>query len=390
MLLDVTLKRNPGLIEAAVQLHRSGRLQPDTFVLDLDAVERNAKRMASSGRDSGLHLYFVAKKFGRNPLAIAAVAKHIPQATAIDAREAFRLRESGARLGNVGHLVQIPDGLVGTMLRCEPDVVTVFSYAKAATISAAARSAGMVQPILLRVRGPHDYAFPGQDGGIPLEHVVQVAKDIQQDLPGVRVEGVTSFPCLLFDGAQQDFLATPNFDSLRQARAALEAAQIRVTQLNAPSGTCVSTLPQLARLGATHAEPGHALTGSTPLHAIDHEQPEEPAMVYLSEVSHLLEDGRIAIYGGGFYRRGHPRTALVFSGEGAPARLEVEELDPTQIDYYRFLKPSSSPVRVGDPVVLAFRTQIFVTRSDVAVVSQSSGGAQLHGIFDPFGRSIER
>ncbi|HYM49562.1 MAG TPA: alanine racemase [Candidatus Limnocylindrales bacterium] len=390
MLLEFTLKRNPALVDAAVELHRAGRIPPDTFVLDLDAVEGNARILADAAEHLGLHLYFVSKQFGRNPMAIAAVARYIPRATAIDIREAARLHQSGAGLGNVGHLVQVPNAAIEPLLRWSPAVVTVFSYAKAEAVSRAASSLGMVQPILLRVCGERDHFFAGQEGGIPLEDAVATARRIRDQLPGVRVEGVTSFPCLLFDAARETFCATPNLQTLREAKAALEQAGIPVAQVNAPSGSCVATLPELVRLGATHGEPGHALTGSTPLHAVDHEQPELPAMVYLSEVSHTLPDGRVAIYGGGFYRRGHPRTGLVFSHGNPPLRLGVEDLDPTQIDYYRFLQPGagSNRISVGDPVVLAFRTQVFVTRSNVAVLRHSDLRPQLLGLFDPFGRPL--
>ena len=43
----------------------------------------------------------------------------------------------------------------------------------------------------------------------------------------------------------------------------------------------------LAAAGATQIEPGHGLTGTTPLHAVE-DLPETPAVVYLSEVSHLI------------------------------------------------------------------------------------------------------
>ncbi len=387
MLLDVTQKRNAALMQAAVDMLLSGRIPPNTYVIDLEAVEANARCLAEAARASGIELYFVSKQFGRNPAVIQAIAQHIPRGTGIDAQEAFRLCESGAALGNVGHLVQIPEALITDILRLRPAVVTVFSFDKAASVSRAATLLGFVQPILLRVCGPNDYVFPGQEGGISLSKLAEVGCRIQRDLPGVRVEGITTFPCLNFDPQRSDFAATANFATLARARAALESAGIPVTQVNAPSGTCVSTLPLLKHLGATHAEPGHALTGSTPLHAADHEQPEVPAMVYVSEVSHLLDDGRVAVFGGGFYRRGNVRSGLVVTGRGTSIRLRAEELDPTCIDYYRLLAAPDEPcsVRVGDPVLFAFRTQVFITSSRVAVVGGVSSRPELVGLFDAVG-----
>ena len=42
MFLEATVQRNPGLIEAALHLHRQGRITPNTYVIDVDAVEANA------------------------------------------------------------------------------------------------------------------------------------------------------------------------------------------------------------------------------------------------------------------------------------------------------------------------------------------------------------
>jgi predicted amino acid racemase len=391
MLLDVTLNRNPSLIEAAVALHRCGRIAPNTYVIDLDVLESNARLLATTARDLGMKLYFVTKQFGRNPLAIAATARHLPLATAIDFPEALRLRASGAGLGNVGHLVQIPERSIAELLTWKPEVVTVYSYDKAASLSRAATAQGMVQRLLLRVTSPGDEVFPGQEGGIPVDQVVSVAHQIEEQLPGVAVEGVTSFPCLAFDPARGAFCPTPNLSTLRKAREALEQAGIPVPQLNAPSGTCVTSLPLLRELGVTHGEPGHALTGSTPLHAADHEQPEVPAMIYVSEVSHVIADGRPAVFGGGFYRRGNVGSGLVFGAGDDHLRLRVTDLDPSYIDYYRVLErpPRPSRVHVGDTVVFGFRAQVFVTNSQVAVIARGSGEPELLGTYDPFGRQLD-
>ncbi len=43
MFLDVTSRRNPRLLDAAVMLHQTGQILPDTYVLDLDTIEHNVK-----------------------------------------------------------------------------------------------------------------------------------------------------------------------------------------------------------------------------------------------------------------------------------------------------------------------------------------------------------
>ena len=43
------------------------------------------------------------------------------------------------------------------------------------------------------------------------------------------------------------------------------------------------TIPEIRKLGGHQGEPGHALTGTTPLHAVL-DLPEIPALVYVSEI----------------------------------------------------------------------------------------------------------
>jgi len=391
--LTTTLKRNPELVDAAAEMHRAGELLPDTYVLDLEAVEVNARLLAEAADELGIELYLVCKQFGRNPLLIEAIARHIPLATAIDFREARAVMAAGAGIGNLGHLVQIPESSIPEAVRWEPRVMTVYSWEKARSISAAARSLGKVQPILLRVVGDGDFFYPSQEGGIHLSRLASVARRMSEELAFVRIEGVTSFPCILFDWESKKFSPTPNLETVLAAKRILEGCGIPVSQVNVPSATCAATLPLLHELGATHAEPGHALTGTTPLHAYDPAQPEIPAMVYISEVSHLLPDGRPVVFGGGFYPRARVHSAQVLTSDrrGEAVRLDVVPASAENIDYYRTLvsPEREGAVRVGDTVVFSFRTQIFVTRSQVAVLSGlRTGTPKLAGIFDSLGREL--
>ena len=393
MFLTAILKRNPELVEAAAEMHRTGELLPDTYVLDLEAVEANAKLLAEAANELGIELYLVCKQFGRNPLLIEAIARHIPLAAAIDFQEARTVVAAGAGIGNLGHLVQIPESGILEALRWEPCVMTVYSWEKTRSISEAAKTLGKVQPILLRVVGDGDFFYPAQEGGIHLSRLDSVARRISEELAFVRIEGVTSFPCILFDRNSKRFSPTPNLETLLEAKEILEGCGISVSQVNAPSATCAATLPLLHEAGATHAEPGHALTGTTPLHALDLTQPEIPAMVYISEVSHLLPDGRPVVFGGGFYPRARVRSAQVLSlaRRKEAVQLDVEPESAENIDYYRTLAhpEREDEVRVGDTVVFSFRTQIFVTRSQVAVLSGlRTGTPMLAGIFDSQGREL--
>lgn len=97
-------------------------------------------------------------------------------------------------------------------------------------------------------------------------------------------------------------------------------------------------------------------------------------------------DGRAYCYAGGHYRRSHLTNALVGSSVDEAHRVRVTPPTDESIDYHFEL---SEPCRVGDSVLMCFRTQMFVTRSEVAVVSGlSSGNPLLEGIFDTQGHRL--
>ncbi|MEU8697267.1 YhfX family PLP-dependent enzyme [Streptomyces sp. NPDC048680] len=387
MFLDTVLTRNPGLVDAAAALHRDGEIPPDTYVVDLDAVEANAALLAAEADRLGISLWFVVKQLGRNPELIRAIARHIPRSAAIDPAEARTLHAAGAQPGNLGHLVQIPRRALPEMLAWRPETVTVFDLANARAVSDAARELGFVQDVLIRLEGVDGAVYPGQEGGVPLGRLDAFAKEAEA-LDGIRIAGVTAFPCVLCDPETGVPAATPNFGLALRARELLAARGHHGLKLSAPSATSMASLPLLAELGATHGEPGHALTGTTPLHALDPAQPEMPAYVYVSEVAHTLDDGRPAIFGGGFYTRSHIRSALL---PRTGTRLGVQHAPAENIDYYRLLDAPTraADVRIGDTALLAFRTQIFVTRSTVAVVSGlASGNPRLNGLYDAHGRAL--
>ena len=130
----------------------------------------------------------------------------------------------------------------------------------------------------------------------------------------------------------------------------------------------------LAEAGATQVEPGHGLTGTTPLHVSD-DLPEEPAVVYLTEVSHV-SGGEGFCFGGGLYIDpvfpNYPVRAIVAreprTDEAALRTVEIPP--PDAIDYYGMID-AGGPTKPapGDSVVFGFRPQAFVTRAFVAGVS---------------------
>jgi predicted amino acid racemase len=383
--IDVTRRRNPALIDAAVELHQAGRIPSNCYVVDLDTVARNAAVVAQAAESHGLTAYQMTKQFGRNPIVAQAVADAgIDRVVAVDFEEARLLHAHGLKMGHVGHLVQVPEHELGLAADMEPDFVTVFGYDQAERISKVMQERGRVQDLTLRISEPGDTFYPGQRGGVPLADAVDVARRIDA-LPGVRMRGVTSFPVVLWDETAGAFGATQNLETLRAASEAINAAGIDAPVRNTPSACCSATFGVKASAGATHVEPGSCLTGQTPLHAVS-DQPELPAMIYVSEISHTTADAAYSI-AGGLYPRSKARTALVYDKAGAEPVAAAVELDPAEaIDYYGTLRlDDPQRVRVGSTVVYAFRAQVFVSKCFVAVVSGIGSEPVVEGIFTSTG-----
>ena len=389
MFLGQIQKKNPRLMEAALQLHRSGVIPPSCFVIDLDAVAANTRMLVQSAAQNGLSLYFITKQVGFNPLfAREAVKNGIEKAVAVDWNEAFTLMENGVELGHIGHLVQIPDKYLGPLLRAKPEVITVFSVEKARRLSEVAQAEGLQANVLLRVVDRKDYIYSGQEGGIALSDLERALDEIHS-LPNITIAGVTAFPCTVFDSLKKAFVITNNLHTLCKAADLLaKRYSLEGLQLNVPGNSCCATFPLIREYGATHAEPGNALTGTTPLHALC-DQPEIPALIHVSEISHKSKDMAYC-YGGGLYRRSSVDKALVGNDPASLKEAKVFAPDNTAIDYYVGLKPAAKgDFHVGDSVLWSSRAQIFVTRSSVAIVSGiQSGKPALDGIFNPFGQKV--
>lgn len=373
MFLDVTVRRNPGLISTAVRLHREGRLPSNCYVIDLDKVRRNGHLLKERARELGLRWYFMSKQIGRDPMVLSAVVDPgSKQVVAVDVQEAQQIHRHGIGLGHVGHLSQIPSSEVRSVLEMEPEVVTVFGRPQARALSQAL-GPGQEQQVLLRVWSEGDFFFHRHRGGIPEEDIASAAKAIG-GMPGLRIAGLTSFPCLSYDGPGRPQV-TPNLATLLRSAERLRAAGVDVQQLNAPGNTSVETMELLASAGATHVEPGHALTGTTIWHAFE-DLTEFPSMIYLTEVSHL-HSGRAFVLGGGFYLdqvtpSGMPTPCLIGADPGAVFdRRGWLEVDSSSggIDYYGIVRPEDGKAEVGDSVVFAFRAQVFATRAYVAVLT---------------------
>ncbi|MFB1050695.1 YhfX family PLP-dependent enzyme [Paraliobacillus sp. JSM ZJ581] len=382
MFLEMTKERNHKLIEVSTDLHQQGVISPNTYVLDLDTVKNNAMLLDEEAKKQDIELLFMTKQFGRNPVvANAIVEAGIQKAVAVDPWEAITLSNANIQIGHVGHIVQIPKKMIPTILNLNPDYITVFSYENAKNISDTAIRLGKIQKVYLRIANDDDYIYNGQEGGFSLKSLKDNVKKIEQ-LQGIQIAGLTSFPCLLIQNSQP--IATSNVKSMQKAKQFLIKRGHHDLEMNMPSATSTASLELLKQLGATQGEPGHALTGTTPIHAIKSLK-EKPAMVYVSEVSHVYNN-KSYVFGGGFYPRSHMKHALVGSNFQQMKKVSAIENEPSSIDYYGGL--DTSEVNVGDTAIFAFRTQMFVTNAQIAIIENLKNSPRLIGIYDTFGNLL--
>jgi predicted amino acid racemase len=403
LFLELTRRRNPALIEAAVSLHQSGIIPANTYVIDLDTVIDNAKVIAEASRKTGIVTYFMSKHFNRNPLVSWAIVRAgLPGAVAVDVQCAKSLWRYGVPVQHVGHLVQIPFGEIQNVLEMNPEVWTVYSIDNARMVSDTAVKMGKIQNILLRVRAPQDIIYPNEEGGI-WETDLEKAVDEILTLKGVRIVGTVTFPgTLVSEGVGG--APTVNFETVVRTAEYLKSRGIEVTQINTPGATSSAMLSVIKNNGGTHGEPGHGLLGTTPWHLLE-DLPERPAMVYVNEISHTFED-KAYCFGGGFYacdtpanqgddsqyrltRRWEPHAYVGKKSEKIfEKRLPVDvdsffgrTLNAT--DYYGALSiPASEQVKTGETAIFGFRAQAFTTRSNVAVIRDVNKTPRLIGIFD--------
>lgn len=392
MFLDLVRRRNPKLIEASIALHQQGKLPANCYAVDLDAVEANARHIFETASNLGLKAFAMTKQIGRNGSYCQAIVRGgIKNSVCVDMECARATHRAGMGIGHLGHLVQIPKFEADAAASLNPENWTVFSVEKAVEAGAAAKRMGRVQSLLARISSPDDKFYRGHEGGFLSKDIRELADQLDR-VDGARFGGIVTFPTQLFDLEKKKVLPTPNLATLRKAAEALAKAGRKGIQINTPGTTSSEILPMLAEAGATQIEPGHGLTGTTPLHAIE-DLPETPAVVYISEVSHLF-GGEAFCFGGGLYV--DPvfpdyQVKAIVSREptvSSDALRKVEIPVPASIDYYAMIDAvGSTAPRIGDSVVFGFRPQVFVTRAYVAGISGcSTGKPTVETIYDAFGR----
>lgn len=114
------------------------------------------------------------------------------------------------------------------------------------------------------------------------------------------------------------------------------------------------------------------MTGTTPLHAYTSSLQETPCLVYVSEISHM-DDYAAYTIAGGFYARSNMEKAFYGNTPQRLLKQETSVQPPSyeNIDYYGSLEKNDG-MNVGDSVIYAFRSQIFVTRSHVAFIQRTN------------------
>ncbi len=395
MFLDRLIHQNHDLPLVVTRLHQAGAIRANTYLIDLDALDANARAIKRAAAANELSLYFMSKQFGRNPDACKTLQDAgIPAAVAVDVQCMEAVQRSGVPIGHVGHLVQPHRGSEDAVVAATPEVVTIFSIDAAERIGAAAGRAGRTQHVLLRVTAPGDRFYFGHGGGFLLSDIEDAAHAVSR-VGGLRVAGVTTFPCLLANPSTRTVEPTHNFETLKQAAERLRAAGFDVWQVNAPGTTSARTMDVLRAGGATHVEPGNGFHGTAPQHVFDPDAPEVPAIVYVSEVSHL--DGSDAyVFAAGYYvdkvLGDYQLSALCGRDDRiVDRRYRVDTAPEGAIHYYCVLRlETNHDVRSGDTVVFCFRPQAFVTRARTqAVRGARSGKPLLLGVYDQEARPVE-
>lgn len=386
LFLDKTIKRNKNLVKAAFQFHNSGEIYPNSYVIDLDILLENAEIMKSEADKNNIELFFMTKQIGRNPwIAKKLMEMGYKGAVVVDFQEALVMMENNIPIAHCGHIGQIPKGVMEKVIEYGVEYITSYSLDKIHEINNVAKKLNKIQKIFLKVISDEDIKYPGQYGGLNLNELEGIAEEIVA-CSNVKLVGVTSFPCFIYNRENKEIISTENIKTLQKAKEILNnIAEINITEMNVPSLTCCETLEKIRKCGGTQGEPGHGLTGTIPINELE-DAKEIPAMVYVTEISHNIYS-KAYCYGGGFYPRGNLKNALVGKSLEESVKTKIGSIPLENIDYYL---PLEEKFNIGDTVIMAFRTQIFVTRSTVVLVEGiQSGKGKIIGRYDSQGNLLK-
>ncbi|TCL60117.1 putative amino acid racemase [Kineothrix alysoides] len=364
MFLDDLELRNPKLIEYSFKMHQSGKINPNTYILDLDTILNNSKELITEAKKYDIEPYFMSKQLGRNPLVCKKLmGLGFKGAVVVDFQEAKIMIDNNIPIAHIGNLVQIPDGMLKKVISYGVGMITIFSLEKARKIDEIARQLGITQNICLKFYNKKDFLYDGQKSGFLLEDLEYVLAEILK-LKNLKIDSLTAFPCYLYEQKSDKVLPTANLKTMQSAQKRIHKLFNFEPRLNVPSCNQANLMYQVSLQGGSSVEPGSSLMGMTPDN-VNHTSREIAAMVYVTEVSHNFQEHAFC-YGGGSYFRGKIDKALVGTDKDASRKISVIKPAPQNIDYHIELSEQSE---VGKTVLMAFRTQVFVTRSEVAVIS---------------------
>lgn len=375
LFLKRLLDTNKSFVNASLDLYKKGLILPDSYCIDVDMFLENAKNILNEAKKYNINLFYMLKQVGRNPyLAKKLEDLGYKGAVCVDFKEVEVMMKNNLKLCNIGHLVQIPKNMLSRVIEYGVEIITVYSYDMIKEISNIALSLNKTQDIMLRILDENSEIYPGQEAGFSVNEVKELIPKLK-DLKGVKLNGITSFPCFLYSPDEKCIKETNNLFSVLEVNEFLKNQNLYVKHINLPSVSTVENIKKIYSYGGTDAEPGHALTGTTPLN-ID-SGIEIPAYLYISEISHVFKNNSY-FYGGGYYPRGHMKHGYIDN-----KIVNVNNFNATNIDYYLSLE---GKYNIFDPIILCFRTQMFVTRSDIVLIEGiHSNNIHIVGIYNTQG-----
>lgn len=375
LFLKRLLDTNKAFVDASLDLYKKGLILPDSYCIDVDMFLENSKNILNEAKKYNINLFYMLKQVGRNPyLAKKLEDLGYKGVVCVDFKEVEVMMKNNLKLCNIGHLVQIPKNMLSRVIEYGVEIITVYSYDMIKEISNIALSLNKTQDIMLRILDENSEIYPGQEAGFSVNEVKELIPKLK-DLKGVKLNGITSFPCFLYSPDEKCIKETNNLFSVLEVNEFLKNQNLYVKHINLPSVSTVENIKKIYSYGGTDAEPGHALTGTTPLN-ID-SGIEIPAYLYISEISHVFKNNSY-FYGGGYYPRGHMKHGYIDN-----KIVNVNNFNATNIDYYLSLE---GKYNIFDPIILCFRTQMFVTRSDIVLIEGiHSNNIHIVGIYNTQG-----
>lgn len=199
MFLKQLLRRNEKFTNTVIKMHKENLILPDSYCIDVDTFMDNAQKILDEASKYNIKLMYMLKQVGRNPY----LGKKLEEigyegAVLVDFKEVEIAMNNKLKLGNIGHLVQIPKSMIKKCLEYGVGIFTLYSYEAIEEVNNVASKLGIVQNIMLRVIDNDSSIYKGQEAGIYLSDLKDFANRIKK-FKNVKLSGLTSFPCFLYN-----------------------------------------------------------------------------------------------------------------------------------------------------------------------------------------------